>query len=139
MLKSISWSQLIYSMTTILVIYYATILAIYYRRQVFSYARSILTKTNRKEIGIRQEPDPNNLFDLASHLASTLRLKIEEAANRNLVREELILSVQIVLKQYQKLKGTAFQLAITNLVETNTENQCFITLSDDELNMLWNG
>lgn len=139
MLRSVSWGQFAEILIIIHLIYYSVILLLHYKSMSFLTA-DLPSKNSRVP---NKTPgdfgDPQDLFDLASSLASELRINIRESAARNLVPEELVLSIQILLIKFPTLKGTAFQTEINNLIENTCQKQCSIALSDAELNMLWNG
>lgn len=84
------------------------------------------------------EKETGNLFQVAEELTSKLKVAISDAASKNYNKEEFTFLLQLTLKEYPKLKGSAFQVAINNLIASECDKHSFIRLSAVELGMLWN-
>jgi hypothetical protein len=139
MLKSISWNQLISFLLVATLIYYGCILFVYLKLSsnlLAGFSSSPVYK-NRNSAG--SENGPDNLFKLALQLSGELELDIEKAASKGWTREEFILSVQGILKQYTPLKSTAFQVAANQLILNCAQERCSFALSEEEISKLWNG
>jgi hypothetical protein len=140
MLESISWGQLGFFLSIVIMIYYAAVVFTYYlpRNKLLALLgfKNQPVKNNSPENYI---DDDGDLFALASTLSVQIRQKLAEAAKKNWVREELMVSMELLLRPFSRLKTTAFQTPITDLIANGCKSQCSITLSEDELNMLWNG
>ena len=89
----------------------------------------------------RYKPSPEEVddtFQKVEVLTSRLKLIIEEAASKNYIREEFILSLRVELKKHYYLIGSPFVVAINNLIAAECEKYRYIKLSAEERVMLWN-
>jgi hypothetical protein len=138
MLRTISWSQFLTNLTGALLVYYAVLAFTHYRahRYLISRLSGGVRPRPKQAVGV-QAKVPENLFDLASGLATEIKSTIQDAVSRNLVPDEMLQSIQRVLKNYSKLVDTGFQTEINRVIEKNCKKDCLIALTDDELNMLW--
>lgn len=71
--------------------------------------------------------------DLFEHLAS----EIEEAHQKNYNRQDLIQMLQLILKEYQVLKGTPFQIAVNNRIDSECAKYGSIHLSEGDKGEVW--
>jgi hypothetical protein len=71
--------------------------------------------------------------DLFEHLAS----EIEEAHQKNYNRQDLIQMLQLILKDYQALKGTPFQFAVNNRIDVECAKYGSIHLSEGDKGEVW--
>jgi hypothetical protein len=71
-------------------------------------------------------------------LTAGLKEVIAQGYNKHWIKEELILSLQLLLKKYCFLKSSPFMGAINNLIASECEKYGYIQLSADERVMLWN-
>lgn len=85
-----------------------------------------------------QVQETDDTFQKVEELTAKLKKVIEDAASNNTIKEEFILSLQLVLKKYHFLKGSPFLVAINNLIASECDKYNFIQLSADERVMLWN-
>ena len=85
-----------------------------------------------------QAKETDDTFQKVEELTAKLKKVIEDAASNNTIKEEFILSLQLVLKKYHFLKGSPFLVAINNLIASECDKYNFIQLSADERVMLWN-
>ena len=141
MLQSISWDQLIIFLLIALMIYYTGILIIYYRKSISSFPGRMFSRAE----GVHAKPIPYN-DNPNTLIISTIHELVEELKNLlgylskiNCIKEELIQAIQIKLRDYQQIKGTALQSAVNSHIAEESKTECSIILSEDELNMLWNG
>jgi len=77
-----------------------------------------------------------DLFITTQNLRDELSVIMAGIGNK-LNREELITGLQLKLKNQEKLKGTAFQVAVNNYIITEAKNKCSILFTDQELDRLW--
>jgi hypothetical protein len=155
MLHSFSWHSFLLIIISLAAIYYVIIFLAYYRKD----AKDLLSgerfpRTNKDKVK-KDHPDlfPGQVagqisenkseeeaqFSLAHSLGSQLKQIIQEAARNRTVKEELMTAIQLVLRKdmYQLMKGTAFSIAINNLIQYECETQCSVHLSALEVNGLW--
>jgi len=77
------------------------------------------------------------LSSLVHDLTHDLKLAIHKAGKQNFKKQELLFSLQMLLKDYEGLKETNFIEAINNLITNECQNSCSIPLSDEDIKMLW--
>lgn len=140
MLKAITWTEFLSFILVVTVIYYAAIFLVCYKNHLQLLRALIYRIGSRRENHSEEKlSDPENPFDQASALATSLENIIHDAGEREILHAELRTAITSEFRKYKHLKNTAFQVAINNLVKKEGLEQCCISLSDDELNMLWNG
>jgi hypothetical protein len=139
MLKSISWNQLISFLLIATLIYYGCILFVYFKLSSALMAVFSSSQTHKNRNAGESESESDNLFKLASELAGELQLDIQRAGSNHWAREEFILSIQGILKQYAPLKSTPFQTAASQLIVNCSKERCAFELSEEEISRLWNG
>ena len=77
------------------------------------------------------------LFDQVEQLAAHLKGAIEEAYEKDYSTQDLVLLLQMTLKEYSALVGTSFQTAINNLIETECAKYGPIHLREEDLATVW--
>lgn len=76
-------------------------------------------------------------FRRAEDLAAYLKEAIAEAYEKNYDRQELILLLQMTIRDYQDLERTPFQFAINNLIETECAKYGRVHLRAEDLEQVW--
>ena len=146
MFNSISWSSYLQFIFFILLPYYAAILAVYYRKDIFlqfagwqqSSTRSGPASPIDKTVQTNKENNAINdaLFSSVHDLLEELKTVFKSANDKNYPKEELLMALQVKLKAYPQLKGTAFQVAINNhIVQQAVE--CKMPLEENEIKHCW--
>ena len=77
------------------------------------------------------------MFEKAHRLMAHLASEIKEAHQKNYCKEDLLLMLEMILKDYKVLKGTAFQRAVNNCIETECARYGSIHLSEGETIEVW--
>jgi hypothetical protein len=80
----------------------------------------------------------NDAVEQVKELTNSLREAIAEAVEKNYIKEEFILSLELLLKKYAFLKGSPSMAAINNLIASECEKYGYIQLSAEERVLLWN-
>lgn len=78
-----------------------------------------------------------NLTQDAHAAVYEIKEQIRIAQDRKIIKEELLFSLQQIIKAHPQVKGTSFQNDINNFIAAESENQCSIHLSAEDLNTLW--
>jgi hypothetical protein len=81
--------------------------------------------------------DADNLFHEVENLTAKLKETIADASSKNYHKEEFIFLLQLTLKEYPHLKGSPYQIAISNLIASECEKYGSLHLSAEEQVMLW--
>ncbi|PSL18600.1 hypothetical protein [Dyadobacter jiangsuensis] len=77
------------------------------------------------------------MFETAEKLSTHLISEIEEAHSKEYSKPDLILMMQMILKNYSVLKGTPFQKVINNRIESECAKYGSIHLSEGEMIEVW--
>lgn len=150
MLKNISWSSYLIFMLIVLIIYYIIICLKYYKSEIkdilsgrsnmFSKLKSgnakIFAARNQNRLHHDQSHE-RDLFSVVNQLTEEINDSLKQAAANNLIKEELIYSLQQLAKKYFQIKGTPFQSFISNYVLVESANYSSIHLSEEDLNTMW--
>jgi hypothetical protein len=77
------------------------------------------------------------MFEKAQGLMAHLASEIKEAHQKKYSKQDLLLMLQMILKDYIVLQGTAFQTAVNNYIETECARYGSIHLSEGERIEVW--
>lgn len=129
MLQSISWSQyfLVISISTAL--YYLFIWLVFFKGRFafYKYAPSFLSAPSQGE-------------DAPDEVMVTVQFVVDElrplfAGRRN--RSELLLSLRQQLVKYRDYEPASFREIINEFISQESERQCSIRLSEEDLRAVW--
>ncbi len=95
-----------------------------------------LFTSHKKYAPFAEETD--DTFQQVEELTVQLKEVIAEAVSKDYVKEEFILSLQLLLKKYRFLKGSLFPGAINDLIASECKKYGYIHLSAEERVTLWN-
>ncbi len=132
MFTNISWKDYILFIAAAFFLYYAWLLFVL-------NAKDILRMFNKNKVSETKSENVNEseeIFGIVYQLQDEVKGTIEEAAAKKYAKEEIILSLQMVLEKYA-LGSTPFQFALNNFIERHCQNNCSIHLDADELKKLW--
>ncbi|TDE14754.1 hypothetical protein [Dyadobacter psychrotolerans] len=85
------------------------------------------------EATLPDEETFQNVMALTAHL----RDAIEEAHEKQYSKNDLVLLIQMLLKDYSYLKDTPFRVSINNQIEAECAKYGSMLLSEDETEELW--
>ena len=158
MMSSISWKEFSIYISIALFCYYVFIVITYYQNDILRLNRRFfkLTKSysDSNETGIDTQPSGQSVdetvsgesytpdaeadeHNLLNDLLEKLKQQIDNAASRNLIKEELLVSIQSVLVKYLNLQYSSFLSSIESFIQSSVENECSIYLTDQEVSALW--
>ena len=157
MITSFSWQQYVALVSLLLALYYLYVGARYYRPEITQFLQRLFNKQtaspgktrlsglippqeyHSQRPPTRGEEPGDALFGMAKELTGIVQQILEQAGARKLVREELVLALQLLLskKQYAHLSGTPYEVAITNFITTACVQYCSIHLEAAEIRVLW--
>lgn len=166
MFTQISWSNYIETILGILIIYYSVIGFKFYTPEIkillsgnrkslmpkaspdtdledeqdqtssFQNVQSELFSSSKRYMPSEQNTDET--FEQVQELTARIKQVIAEAISKHLIKEEFILSLQLLIRKYQFLKGSPFMVAINNLIVSECEKLGYLILDAEERVMLWN-
>lgn len=167
MLNNISWGTYVSVSLLLLVVYYVVVGAKFYSNEIKallsgktkpSFRTASTTSLQDDEepttesAQVQSElftPDENytpmygeeasdTTLEQVRELTHCIKDAIAEAVEKNHIKEEFILSLQLLLKKYSFLKGSPSLGALNNLIASECEKYGYIQLSAEERVLLWN-
>jgi hypothetical protein len=153
MLSAISWSQFLTTITIIILFYYLVVAILYYKREIFSLFKTASSGPHAFSFGRENQDRPISYNELTAatgkedpYLSGKVHDLLEDVKNLLLVgakvktiREEIIVALQLLLRNYLVLKDLPITAEINEHIIAEAKGICSITLSDAEMKMLWNG
>ena len=94
-------------------------------------------KHGERENGRMKDRELEILFPEVYALIEELKHLFAFASEKGFPKEELILALQLKLREHVIFIGTAFQQAVNNFIEVAARDSCSIGLESAELNLLW--
>jgi uncharacterized coiled-coil DUF342 family protein len=85
-----------------------------------------------------QLQETDDRLQQVQELTAELKEVIAQAVDKNYIKEELISSLQSLIKKHSFLKGSPFSVSVNNLIASECEKYGYIQLSAEEQVMLWN-
>lgn len=146
MLHNITWEQFLTFTAILMAIYYGYIIVAYFRKDIMVLA----ARPPEKKSGTNPLPAGNhaglpqsgiNTYDI--HISTVHELMDElnnifrKCASQDFKKPEFLMAVQLKLGSYPQIKGTPFQVSVTNHIETEALSKCGIRLEEEELQSLW--
>lgn len=166
MLYNISWTTYFSIVLLLLAVYYIFVGVKFYSQEIkysftgrnklaFRYTSSAAGVQDNKESNPDVQPEQPELFvsdkkdvpaveeendsaQQVKELTRNLEQAIAEAVEKNYIKEEFILSLQILLKKYSFPDGSPLLVAMNNLIASECEKYGYIQLSAEERVILWN-
>ena len=145
MLALVSLSEYSIAISIAVVLYYVIIGITYFKNEIINFSfkkkkphiyQTELFPSPKKYASSIEKSD--DTFHQVEELTAKLKKAIEYAASNNTIREEFVLSLQLIIKKYHFLKDSPFLIAINNLIASECDKHNFIRLTADEMVMLWN-
>lgn len=165
MFKAITWSNYGTFIIITLAVYYVTIGCLYYLneiKQVLSGKSNLLLRLNgskklklnsshskagnSNDDGIGEEDfsissstikSADDMHSIVSRCMNDIEHLLANAAQNNLIKPELIYSIQQLTSKYSSIQNSPFKSFITNYILIECDNYCSIHLDEDELRLIW--
>ena len=131
MFTQISWSSYIVTVLLLSAVYYLFIGYLYYRNDLLQLVSGKRITTNDNVVS-KQRHQP-----LIQSFSGEVKAFMKQAGKDKLDKNDIIQSLQLLLKKYPTLKDSASQESIQNLIVNECTSYCSIHLSDEELSVLW--
>ena len=139
---NISWQGYWIWLAVISAGYYLVIYLLYYRHDFKVWIRQkpynsggILSASE----SIIQPPVEKVAEPLIDSCMDELNAFFEESRRKKVMKEELIYSLQLLLKKYPSLKDSEYKESLSNLIATQCEDTCLVRLNADEVYHVWMG
>lgn len=156
MLTGISWTDYFIVVGIALVIYYAFVSVKYYSGEIkdlLSGKRKLQFKPVPSAQSQRQyekdvdqvqqeegggfEETTDSEFAEVEHLIERLKQVIEDASRRKLIPEEFKQYLAMLLKEYPSVKQSPLRSSINELIISECQKYGTVTISEDEVELLW--
>lgn len=155
MFTQISWTTYLITVALVLAPYYLVIVYRFYRFEILNLfsgkqaQEDYETFTPERDFALQQlrgtkddnaleDFEKQNLFPLAQAFADELQAFLEESGKDKITKTQLTQSLRILVAKYPSLKDSSFDDFVINLIKTESETNCSIHLTDEEVNALWN-
>jgi hypothetical protein len=143
-MQLMTWQQLLIYLFIFLIIYYAAVLALCYRhdlvrlgsRFIKSGSPDKVYETEESHLS-DEEKDYDNLYNSVHNLMKDCRDTFININNAPVDRDRLIADLRNRVKLYPQIKGTAFQVSMSNHFAQEASHRLGIELEDDELEQIW--
>ena len=142
MINNISWQGYWITLALISAGYYLVIYLLYYRHDFKlwihpkPYNSDGIVSGSETTIQPPVEKDAERLIDSCM---DELNAFFEESRRKKVMKEELIYSLQLLLKKYPSLKDSEYRESLSNLIATQCEDSCLVRLNADEVYHVWLG
>ncbi len=142
MINNISWQSYWIWLAVISTGYYLVIYLLYYRHDFKvwihrkPYYSDGIVSASESNIQPPVERDAERLIDSCM---DELNAFFEESRRKKVMKEELIYSLQLLLKKYPSLKDSEYKESLSNLIATQCEDTCLVRLNADEVYHVWLG
>lgn len=153
MLKTITWNHYLVVVATLTAVYYVVIIIRYYKQSVGLLVRRIWQKepsirtlakapveetigpaTDLPQQRSSDTVTPSLVRELTQHLKET----ITDAYQHQYSKDDLLLLLEMTLRDYMTLRSTPFRAVINELIRSECSKYGFIHLSVVELEAIWN-
>ncbi|WP_143307260.1 hypothetical protein [Chitinophaga vietnamensis] len=142
MLSSISWACYLLVAALLIGIYYSIIFIRYFRRPPPRESEERRPIDPQLSLFDGEQEDlpnanPADLFTPALGLSARVRDVMKTAADEKYSKAGLVLILRQLIAEYPALKGTPFQVAINNVIISESKNMGAAGLNDDDVRLLW--
>ncbi len=139
MINNISWVTYWTAIGIILFIYYTSICLRYYLFEVKQILSGKLKLTFKKRLNSYpiEAPSQQDFFPVINQFQQQIKTILSDAAEKNLIKQEIIYSLQLLFKKYAIVKDTSFQSSINDYILNEYSNYCSIHLNEEDVMSLW--
>ena len=138
MFHLVSWQQYMIFILVVTLIYYVFILLRFYHNELFHLLKGV-----KNLPAIAEEKRDKKTFtgenDSMNDLLEDLKTIFQSASQKKYPKEELMMALQLKLREYDQFKNTPFEIAVNNFIAEESENQCSIHLGEEDQRVLWMG
>lgn len=155
MFNNISWQGYWTSIAIFTAGYYLSIYLLYFRRdfgilfpsglsrgEEHSFDFGSSTKSNKTAISESEEfqtPDTDSQEAIVYACIDELDAFFNECKKSKCLKEEMISSIQAILKKYPSLKASGYKASLTNVIVGQCEHICSIHFKADDVDRVWFG
>ena len=143
MFSNISWKDYSTFILVTVCIYYTIVFIIFYKTEIAGF----LTRFNSGSEGNdnnwlsrqRGEEQTNDASadSVVEQLKSDITIALQKGGAKKLIKDEVMLSLQLILHNYDSIKQSESRQAMNNYIMEACENICSISLEIEEADRLW--
>jgi hypothetical protein len=141
MVNKISWTECLTYLAIGLIIYYAVVAVIFYRLEFFTLLKGVHSQSVHDEPYSSAAPTSaafgNGLYNEVLELMQDCKPVFQAAVEDSLEKAQVLEALQLRLKKYPQIIGTAFQVAVSNHIDQELQARCGMSLSESDIQALW--
>jgi hypothetical protein len=160
MFNQISWGDYFLLLILALVLYYSFVLYKYYRQDILrfisnkravsvspinSQTKYFISEVDRTSNKVEKNDEAANqrentaIMPHIHDLVQQIKNFVRDVSERSFIKEEVIMGLQIILRDHKNLVDTHFQESINDLIDSECREYCSFQLSKEEINTVWLG
>ncbi|WP_157558143.1 hypothetical protein [Niabella aurantiaca] len=134
-----TWGQLLTCLFIFLVCYYAAVLALCYRHDLVTLGSRFMKQELRdaENESSGEESDYEALYTSVHELMRDCKDVFTNVTNAPIDKNRLISDLSRKVKLHPDIKGTAFQVSMSNHIAQEASHRLGVELEDDELERIW--
>lgn len=143
-MQMITWEQLLIYLFISLIIYYAVVLALFYRHDLVRLGNRFTKQERSNDLYKMEEKSSHNegndydyLYNSVHQLMKDCRDTFVNVSNAPVDKDRLIADLSRKVKLHPEIKGTAFQVSMSNHIAQEASHRLGVELDDDELERIW--
>ena len=133
MLRNISWTVYWSFILFLLVCYYGVLL---YRMYGHRIVRSSNSLPERKE-EIKKSEQPASISRDDDSMAEEVQAYFDQAAHQKPAKEELLYAMQRLYAKQRRVIEDSEKMAIAGLIQLESKEKCAVSLSNEEVGLVW--
>lgn len=138
----ISWGELFIIIPVFLGLYYLGVFVALYRKDFLLKASSRKFDQQRpvpKEVQTSKSTDSTDgiLYTQVLELMGDCKEVFTSVTENAMEHSQIVEALSIRLRKCPQIRGTSFQIAITNHIDQELQHRCNISLSAEDLDRLW--
>lgn len=151
MIHNISWADFFTTVVIAVLVYYAMVVYACYRQDLGQLvnrkpmgAAQAAGRINQPSLFEPQDPEfrlpPNDSAErMVYDCVDEVNAFLEQAKAQRCTKENLIPSLQRILKKYPQVKTSDYKESLSNVLITQCEHVCSVRLSAEDMVVVWEG
>jgi hypothetical protein len=142
MFNTISWHSYWTSLAITTTIYYFILVLLFYRKEIkTAFLTKSFTKTADQSFIVNEDefkaPSGDTEEGIVYACMDELNAFFEEAKKRKWNKNEMVYSLQLIMKKYPSIKTSRYKQSVSNVLINQCEHICSIHLNAEELEHVW--
>lgn len=140
-----TWGELIGYVALVNGVYYAAVAGIFFRRELGGLLAKrtreslnpSLSKRELRRVSTETSSRETTIYNAVHELLEDCKQVFQAAVEESLEKSQILEALQVRLRKYPLVKGTSFQIAVTNHLEQELDNRCGLKFSESDIEQLW--